>query len=214
MRGYRTIASESFAETVVKKSRFLAFAYPVQDAQQAIKALDALKKAHYAATHHCYAYIIGETANQIKYSDDNEPQGTAGQPILEVLLKKQLSYVLVAVVRYYGGVQLGANGLVRAYGAACTAAVDAAQICEMVVAQALLIQCEYAMFQKVERFVKSAGSIVQRSEFAQSVSIHVLCKKGDEDALVQEIQELCAGCATCTILEETLVNWPNPTANI
>ncbi len=214
MKTYRTIAFESKADLVIKKSRFLSFAYPIESAEQAQNALDALRKAHYTATHHCYAYMLGENADQMKYSDDNEPQGTAGLPILDVLQKKQLTNLLVVVVRYFGGIQLGANGLVRAYGAACAAAIDAAGICEMAVADALLIQCPYATYAKVERYIKSSGLIVVKSDFADSVRIHAICQQDKTEAVLREIRDMSSGSATCNILEQTLVKRPVLAASV
>ncbi len=102
-----------FSETVVNKSRFLAFATNVEDYTQAVEFLNSIKKKHYDATHNCYAYVVGNSA---KFSDDGEPSGTAGKPILNALMQKGFCDTIVVVTRYFGGIKLGAGGLVRAYG--------------------------------------------------------------------------------------------------
>ena len=213
MKAYRTIEQRASAELIIKKSRFLAFAFPIETAEQANKELETLKKAYYDATHHCYAYILGESGDQMKYSDDKEPQGTAGLPMLDVLQKKQLTKVLAVVVRYFGGIQLGANGLVRAYGAACAAAIQAAGICEMAVADELLIECPYAPYEKVERYLKGAGLGVT-SEFGQNVRIKTLCLPERTEATMRKIRDLTSGIATCSAIGQTLVKRPVQAANV
>ena len=126
MNGYRTIAHESEIEIVIKKSRFIGYAFLVSSAEEANEKLAALRKRQWDASHHCSAYVLGADKQLQKYSDDGEPQGTAGMPILQVLHHKDVTNTMVVVVRYFGGVLLGAGGLVRAYSEAAAKALDAA----------------------------------------------------------------------------------------
>ena len=140
-KGFRTIAQRAAVEHVIKKSRFIGAAYPVQTVDEALVHLEAVRKQSWDASHQCYAYIIGENSEQKRFSDDGEPQGTAGMPMLDVLQKKDLTNVLVIVTRYFGGTLLGAGGLVRAYAGAAGAAVDAAGISVMTPAQRIGWAC-------------------------------------------------------------------------
>ena len=132
MNGYRTIAHESEIEIVIKKSRFIGYAFLVSSAEEANEKLAALRKRQWDASHHCSAYVLGADKQLQKYSDDGEPQGTAGMPILQVLHHKDVTNTMVVVVRYFGGVLLGAGGLVRAYSEAAAKALDAAGLCQYV----------------------------------------------------------------------------------
>ena len=131
MKGYRTICQPGEVEHIIKKSRFIGAAYPVQTVEEALSLLETIRKRYWDATHNCYAYIIGENGEQKRFSDDGEPQGTAGMPMLDVLQKKDVTNLLVVVTRYFGGTLLGAGGLVRAYAGAAGAAVDAAGVTVM-----------------------------------------------------------------------------------
>ncbi|EFR31681.1 YigZ family protein [Eremococcus coleocola] len=115
---YYSIAQPQEAELIVNKSRFISYLEPITSPDQAQTRLQEIRKEHYKANHHCWAYILGDDSNIQKLSDDGEPSGTAGMPILEVLKQNQLTYILAVVVRYFGGIKLGAGGLIRAYSSA------------------------------------------------------------------------------------------------
>ena len=126
MRDYVTVKDYQ-GETVIKKSRFITFVYGIKDGVDAEEKLAFLRKKYYDSTHVCYAYVADETGNEMRYSDDGEPSGTAGQPILDALKKSGLKKTLVAVVRYFGGTLLGAGGLVRAYSSCCSESLSSAE---------------------------------------------------------------------------------------
>ncbi len=130
---FLTIAAPAQGVYKEKGSRFLAFAFPVADEAAAKAHLAALRKEYYDATHHCYAYLLGRDQKQFRANDDGEPSGTAGLPILNQMRSRQLTQVLVVVVRYYGGTNLGASGLAQAYKAAAADALDHSQVVERVV---------------------------------------------------------------------------------
>ena len=129
---YISIQSPIKHEIEIKKSRFICYLYPIKEPEEFPPLLQALKKEHYKAAHHCSAYIIGNQQQIQKMSDDGEPSGTAGVPMLEVLKHKQLTYLAAVVVRYFGGIKLGAGGLVRAYGQAVSEALTATQLIQNV----------------------------------------------------------------------------------
>ena len=124
--GYKTLASSAQDEFTVQKSRFIGYAAPVDTQEAALDFIRQIKEKHRDASHHCYAYVIGRNAGVMRYQDDGEPSGTAGQPIMEVLKQQGLVNCCCVVVRYFGGILLGAGGLTRAYSKGCSIAVAAA----------------------------------------------------------------------------------------
>ena len=140
---YRTVEKESNAEIVEKKSRFIAKLYPVSSEEEALEILEKVRKKYWDARHHCWAFVLGEEQPLERCSDDGEPSGTAGKPILEVLRGAQLRNVLMIVIRYFGGTLLGTGGLVRAYTASSKEAVDAADIVVKIFGYRLKITTDY-----------------------------------------------------------------------
>jgi uncharacterized YigZ family protein len=209
MKPYRTVAREAEAELVVKKSRFIAAAFPVDSEHAAAAHLAAIRKRYHDARHHCYAYIVGTHEMRMKFSDDGEPQGTAGIVMLDVLKKRGLSQTLAVVTRYFGGVLLGANGLVRAYGGACAAAVEKAGVREMRPADALLITCPYAVYDRLERYLRETGAVVTDSEFTQSVRVRALGDPQRTQVLIAGIQDACDGTADIVVEGQVLAQWPS-----
>ena len=124
---YRTLRREASKEIVIKKSRFIGYGKPVESEAEAAAFIEAIKKKHWDATHNCSAYVIGERDEIQKQSDDGEPSGTAGKPILEVIKAQGLKNTVIVVTRYFGGIMLGAGGLIRAYTDGAVAAIEAAE---------------------------------------------------------------------------------------
>src|SRR5690606_169599 len=127
LTSYKTLAREAEAEIIIKKSRFIGRARPVASEEEAIRFIEAVKKEHWSATHNCAAYVVGDNNELQKQSDDGEPSGTAGRPILEVIKNMGLKYTAVVVTRYFGGIKLGASGLIRAYAEGAQVAIQAAE---------------------------------------------------------------------------------------
>ena len=208
MNEYRTIGHEASTDIVVKKSRFLACAWLVDTVERAQEHLAAVKKEHHDASHHCYAYVIGARRQHVKFSDDGEPRGTAGLPILDVLHKKQLTQTLVVVTRYFGGVLLGAGGLARAYGAACAAALDAAGVCIVAPVDEMSVTCPYPVYDSLERFLKRRNVIIKDCAFGADVRIRLLCRSDSTTGLIRDILDLSSGDAVCTVHGQTMAKWP------
>lgn len=166
---YRTIGGAGEAEIVVKKSRFIGQASPATSEEQALAWIGELKKRHYEARHNCHAWIISPL-NQ-RSSDDGEPAGTAGRPMLEVLRKEGLEQVVVVVTRYFGGVLLGANGLIRAYAQACKAALVAAGMGWMLPHRRLMAVVDYPQYGKLENQLRERQIAVLASDFGQQVTL-------------------------------------------
>ncbi len=144
MQPYVTVSSASETELIINRSRFIGRCLPVSSEEEALCALEGIKKRHWDATHNCFAYRIGALANPARFSDDGEPGGTAGRPIMDVLTAKQLTDTLIVVTRYFGGVLLGAGGLVRAYSRAASDSAAAAGMVLMQPAKLVELRLDYS----------------------------------------------------------------------
>jgi uncharacterized YigZ family protein len=199
--GYKTVKAFATDEFVEKKSRFIGYIAPVTTEKQALDFIAEISKKHYDATHNVYAYILRE--GQIKrFSDNGEPQGTAGIPVLDVLQKEGLVDVCVVVTRYFGGIMLGAGGLVRAYSHGASIAVKAAQIMDMKECHLLTLECEYALYGKINYIIPNFNIKVQRCEFSAAVQLELLIEQEKTDAFIKEIIDLSNGQVTPYITGE------------
>lgn len=155
---YKTIAGKSEGEFKDKGSKFLGFAYPITNENEVKDIINNLKKEHYTAAHHCYAYILGTAQEIQKSNDDREPNNTAGKPILRAILSKQLTNTLVVVVRYFGGKLLGVPGLIQAYGESANEALKAATILEKIITEHHLVIGNYEDENEVYKAYKQFGA--------------------------------------------------------
>ena len=190
-KSYKTLGGEGTGELVDRKSQFLGFAFPVRTPEEAEGYLNKIRKLHHDARHCVYAYVL--RSGQKKYSDDGEPQGSAGRPVLDVLEKTGAEDALVCVVRYFGGILLGTGGLVRAYSGAASAAVENAGIREMKLRVFLSFTVSYNDWAKLERPVTDAGARVEKTDYAADVTVTVSADGGEEAALTEKIRNLTAG---------------------
>lgn len=192
MRPYRTIGHASEAEFTEKRSRFIGRCFPVQSEAEAQEILVAIRKKHYDATHNCYAYIVGEDGLTARYSDDGEPQGTAGQPMLEVLKAKGITNVLCIATRYFGGILLGAGGLVRAYARSAADACSAAGLIEYICAVSFDVNIDYSRYGAIEGFVRSTAQ-VDAVNFTDSVTMSVSLEESKADEFRAQLTEKTDG---------------------
>lgn len=167
---YRTVANEASAEFVEKKSRFIGYIKPVTTQDEAVAFINEIKSKHWDARHNVYAYVLREGQTR-RYSDDGEPQGTAGIPVLDVLLKENLTDCVVVATRYFGGILLGTGGLVRAYSHTAKIAVDAGKIVTMKNCKVLKVLCDYNFYGKLNSLIPETGGIVDDAEFADNVTV-------------------------------------------
>lgn len=170
MAEYRTIAQAAQDEFVEKRSRFIGYARPVQTEEEAQAFIAEMKSRHWDATHNVYAYILRE-GNIQRYSDDGEPQGTAGIPTLDVLQKSHVTDVAVVVTRYFGGILLGGGGLVRAYSHGASIALKAAGIITMKECSLLMLSCDYSRYGRVRSLIPECGGIIDDTDFAGDVTL-------------------------------------------
>ncbi|RIX52741.1 YigZ family protein [Paenibacillus nanensis] len=199
---YRTIRGEASKEIVIKKSRFIGYAKPVESEEEAVAFIDEIKRLHRTATHNCSAYVVGERDQHQKASDDGEPSGTAGKPILEVIKNKGLKNVVVVVTRYFGGIMLGAGGLVRAYTDGAVAGIEAAGEIEMVLHREVFVEVDYTWYGKLENELHGRGTRLGGTEFTDSVTVLCLPEAPDAEAFVAWMTDLTQGQARITAGEE------------
>ena len=192
MTQYLVPAGFGRGEYTEKRSRFIGQLWPVESEAEALAHLAAVRKEHYDARHTCFAYIIRE-GGTVRYGDDGEPQGTAGQPILAVLSGAQLTNVCCTVTRYFGGVLLGTGGLVRAYTAAAKAALEDAGISRMAQWQRLRIPCPYPLFERIKRLLDQHEAVVEDTEYGADVTLRALVRSDRADAFSEALRELTAG---------------------
>ena len=186
---YRTIYEGGTGEIVEKKSRFIARVFPVETEEEADMHLGDVKKQYWDARHHCWAYIIGEEQVQERFSDDGEPSGTAGKPILEVLRGHGLHNVLIVVTRYFGGTLLGTGGLVRAYTRSAQAGIDASSVITKTDGYKIRIRTDYSSLGKIQYLLAQRTLPVIASEYTDSVTLTTLIPAGEEDSLLTALTE-------------------------
>lgn len=183
---YRTVKQPGEAELVIKRSRFIGRCFPVADEQEALRLLEQVRRQHWDATHNCYAYSVGVSGACARYSDDGEPSGTAGLPMMEALRRSGVTDALVIVTRYFGGILLGAGGLVRAYSAAAAAAVRSAGEVEMRECVRLSLETPYPLWGRVEPLLRERA---QLDEVRYEAAVHAAAwvRREQSDALVRAL---------------------------
>ena len=200
MDNYKTVKNDASAEFIEKKSRFIGYCRPVKTQDEAINFINEIRALNRQASHNVYAYILRED-NIMRYSDDGEPLGTAGLPVLEVLKKENLTDVAVVVTRYFGGILLGAGGLVRAYGKSAKMGVDASLRIEKIYCSMYIIRCDYSTYGKLEYMINHGGYILKDSLFENDVCLTVGIECGKEDKFLKEINDISGGSIEITELE-------------
>ena len=177
-------------EFTEKKSRFIGRIWLVESEEEALEKVQLMKKQHADATHNCWAYIIKD--GPVRFSDDGEPGGTAGNPMMQVLQKEQLSNVLCVVTRYFGGILLGAGGLVRAYTKAAKIAIDAAGKSVKRVWSVLYVPCPYSFYERVKLEVAAFGGMIRKTEFTSEVELEILVAEAQAQAFLDRLTDMSA----------------------
>ena len=195
---YSTVRSEANQEIVIKRSRFIGYAKPVETEEEAIAYIDEIKRLHRAATHNCSAYVVGERDQFQKASDDGEPSGTAGKPILEVIKNKGLKNVVVVVTRYFGGIMLGAGGLVRAYTDGAVAGIEAAGEIVKVLHREVFVDVDYTWYGKLENELHGRGTRTGGTEFTDRVIVRCLPEIPETESFIAWMTDLTQGQAIIT----------------
>ena len=194
--------SAAESEFVEKRSRFIGQIWPVSTEEEAQAHIRAAKKKYHDARHNCWCYLLGD--NVLRYSDDGEPQGTAGQPMLNVFLREGVSNVCCVVTRYFGGILLGAGGLTRAYSKSARDALSAAGVSAMGLWEQVRLDCDYSLLERVKLEIAALGGLVDGMDYGADVTITVSLPQGAFEVLQQRLTELSAGSVTLQPLGESL----------
>ena len=187
---YKTISAPSTGSYSEKRSKFLAYAFPVQTEAQVKERLTEIQKKHNDARHHCYAYILGPNKDAYRMNDNGEPSGTAGRPIHGQLMSKDLTNTLVIVVRYFGGIKLGVSGLINAYKTAARDALDNAIIIEKTVDEVYSLEFPYALMNDVMRVMKEEGIEQLNPRFEMDCYLEFSTRKNDADRIVSKFKNI------------------------
>lgn len=199
LKPYKTPAQGSETEYVVNRSRFIGRCFPVETEEEALEKLEGIRKLHYDATHNCYAYSILDGTR--RFSDDGEPGGTAGMPIMDTLIRSATENALIVVTRYFGGILLGSGGLVRAYSRSASDALSAAGVVEMTPCALMEFTLDYTRYGAIEGFVR-ANSTVRNVEFTDSIRFTCLVESGRADAFIADVVERTDGRSRPNIVGE------------
>ena len=205
---YKTVKKDAFAETEIKKSRFLAHIAEVRSEEEAEVLIKETKKKYYDASHSCSAYILNSDKGIRHSSDDGEPSGTAGKPILDVISGAGLSNVIVIVTRYFGGTELGTGGLVRAYSGATAEVLKNSEIVEVTDARLTEFVIDYGLLPKLQHICMELGIIIYETEYLEKVKISVLITEEISGKFYKELIEMTAGALTeSSVVREKQVNF-------
>lgn len=192
---YRTLLKYASYEEEIKKSRFIAYVKPVETEEEAVEFVGDVKKRHKDAAHNVPVYVLGTRQEIQRYSDDGEPGGTAGVAILDMVKKEGLTNLAVVVTRYFGGVKLGTGGLVRAYTQVVQKAFSEAEIVNKCLYVLLSARMDYSMHGKVQNFLYGSDFILKETKFDDMVSLFIYCPLEDEEAFVENINNMTNGKA-------------------
>ena len=190
IKTYLTVKEENQAEYIEKKSRFIGYVKPVADKAEALDFIKSIRAKHYDATHNCYAYQIGENNQLQRSSDAGEPAGTAGRPILEIIKKNNLHNTCVVVTRYFGGILLGAGGLVRAYSHAAQEGIKAAGIVENIPASVINLTLDYNLWGKLENYISNHDLTLKDVMYLEKITAQILVPLTEVERFKKDVVEM------------------------
>ena len=207
LKKYKTVLGDEVftAEYEINKSKFIAHVKQVEDEDSAKKFLLSLKKKYYDATHNCSAWVLGVDGSKQKSNDDGEPGGTAGNPILETIKKNELVNTMVVVTRYFGGIKLGAGGLIRAYSHTAALGLSASEIVTMTPMQKLNITVNYNLLASVENWLRNKQIRVENTDYADNVTLTLLLLPEEVESKLTELTDLTSANFNHTLEEELLI---------
>lgn len=202
---YYTVNLEGSTEITIHKSRFIGHVKRVETEDAAQTFIQEIKKQHNGATHNCSAYLIGEQNHIQKAHDDGEPTGTAGVPILEVLKKRDLKDTVVVVTRYFGGIKLGAGGLIRAYSSTTSEAINATGIVERLLMKEITVTVDYPLLGKIENELRNENYLIEHIDYLEQVTFHVLVVTNQAEAFQAWITNLTSDQAKLLVKSEKYI---------
>ena len=207
LKKYKTIDSDDVfkAEYEINKSKFIAHVKYVEEEEAAKEFLQQLKKKYYDATHNCSAWVLGVNGDKQKSNDDGEPGGTAGNPILETIKKNGLTNIIVVVTRYFGGIKLGAGGLIRAYSHTAALGISASKVVTMTPMQRLSITINYNLLASVENWIRNKNISVEDKDYSENVTLTLLLLPEEVENRLTELKDLTAANFSHKLEEEILI---------
>jgi uncharacterized YigZ family protein len=192
---YSTVHKTALMETEIKRSRFICAVYPINDESEAEQLIQIVRKEHWKANHNCFAYIIGKKQEIQKASDDGEPSGTAGVPMLDVLKRRGICNVLVIVTRYFGGIKLGAGGLIRAYAHAVSNGLNAAEVVRQVPSDQWTVSVDYHLSGTLENKLRESHYVVNDVSYSDKVTFDIYTSQVDSPIFLEWMTNLTSGQA-------------------
>lgn len=205
LKKYKTLLSYGKDEIVIEKSKFIGHATPVENEEEAIAFIEKIKTEHWNATHNVPAYIVGKNNEIQRYSDDREPSGTAGVPVLEVIKRENLRNVVIVVTRYFGGIKLGTGGLVRAYTRGAKIALQAAKIITKKLHKLIITTVDYTISGKIQNEILQNGYLIKETKYDDAVHFYVYVEAVFSDRFKSQITEWTSGrCNLSFVGEEYL----------
>lgn len=202
---YKTVKKYAKTMLVEKKSKFIASVSPVESEEEALEFLKTVKSEYPDATHNVYAYIIDEN-NIFRYSDDGEPGGTAGMPVLDAMRKEGLVDIAVVVTRYFGGTLLGTGGLVHAYGASAKQGINEAGIITKALCNVVAVVVDYTLVGKMQYMISSHNLMTEDTVYGNDVTFYICCKLEDTEKFLKDVTELTYGKGICNVIEQKYVD--------
>lgn len=202
LTSYYTVKGYGENEIIIQKSRFITYIDRVTTEEEAQSFIEKIKKKHWDASHNCSAYLIGENDLIQKANDDGEPSGTAGVPMLEVLKKRHLKDTVVVVTRYFGGIKLGAGGLIRAYGSATSDGLNATGIVERKLMQIFHTTVDYTWLGKLENELRNSRYLLKKIHYLDQVEVETYVNSGEEEAFTSWMLDMTNGQAEITVGEQ------------
>ena len=207
LKPYKTLMKAAQDEFIVNKSRFIGHGRPCETEEEALVFLAEMRAQYKDATHNCYAYIIGTNMGVMRYSDDGEPGGTAGMPIIEVMKARGVTNAAVVVTRYFGGILLGAGGLVRAYSQGAAAALNACGVGVMHPTARYLMEVSYPMLNRMDFFLRGEPVVVEDKTFTDVITYTLIVKCADEADFVGRVINMSEGTVEPLRYEEMYLPW-------
>jgi len=208
VENYRTIRENGIHEIEIKKSRFICHLKRVESEKEAQAFIEEIKKEHWKATHNCSAYTIGMNDDIQRAHDDGEPSGTAGVPMLEIFLKRELKNVVAVVTRYFGGTKLGAGGLIRAYGGAVNEAVDQIGVVERQLQRLIDVTVTYSQSGKVENSLREADYTIQDTLYTENITYQCVVPLEKEEQFIEDITNWTSAQAEIEIGQQAWIEVP------
>jgi YigZ family protein len=201
------VLSSASAEIVIEKSRFIGQSFHVEDLEETENIIKEVKKKYYDATHNCFAYIIGEDMSIAKASDDGEPSSTAGVPMLELLKKLNLTNTLVMATRYFGGIKLGASGLIRAYAKTAKISLEANSIVNKDVFNRIILEIDYSLIGKMQKFLDNNQIIYDAPIFTEKVELNLYAKDEKIEGLQKDLLDITNANCKLVIGDKLYLNF-------